>query len=79
MARMQGIAWGMVGAGTTMLARRVVRQFLYRGDRPRLPRGARQNRSVTGLLLFAAVSGAALAIGDMLQDQRKHVARRSLA
>jgi len=78
MGTVQHIGWGMVGAGTTMLARRVVRQLLYRGRKPRLPRAARQSRSVAGLLMFAASSGAVLAIADMLQDQRSHVAKRAL-
>ena len=77
MATVQRLGWGLIGAGTTMLARRVVRRFLYAGGRPRLARAARRDGGVPGLLLVAAASGAALAIADMLQDQRKYVAQRA--
>lgn len=77
MATVQRLGWGLVGAGTTMLARRVVRALLYKGDRPRLAPTTRHDTGVPTLLLFAAASGVALAIADMLQDQRKYVAQRA--
>ena len=77
MATLQRVGWGMVGAGTTMVARRLVRQLLYQGHTPRLPRAARRTGSFAGLVAFAAATGAILAIADMLQDERKHVVQRA--
>ncbi len=68
----------MAGAATTMLARKMTRRALHspRGT-PRLPRAARRNRSFTMMVLLAAAAGALLAIGDVLQEQRKHVSARA--
>lgn len=77
MASMQGVGWGLVGAATTMLARRVTRRALYAGNRTRLPKVARQQGGVGGLLVIAAVAGAFLALADVLQDQRSRVAERA--
>jgi hypothetical protein len=77
MASMQGVGWGLVGAGTTMLARRVTRWGLHDGTRTRLPAVARHPRGVGGLLMLAAIAGAFLAVADVLQDQRREVARRA--
>jgi len=74
---MQRVGWGLVGAATTMLARRITRRALYNGHRPRLPQAARRSRGVGGLLLMAAAAGALLAVADVLQDQRTRVAQRA--
>jgi hypothetical protein len=42
---------------------------------PRLPFEARRNNGFGMLLLMAAAAGALLAIGDVLQERRKEVAR----
>ena len=69
------IGWGMVGAATTMLARTATRRAMHsRAGIPRLPRAARRSNSFGTLLLLAAAAGALLALGDILQEQRKHVA-----
>jgi hypothetical protein len=46
-----------------------------RGGAPRLPRAARQKNTFGMMLLFAVAAGALLALGDVLQEQRKHVAQ----
>jgi len=76
-ANLQTVGWGLVGAATTMLARRLTRRTLYKGSTPRLPRAARHTNGVAGLLVVAAAAGAMLAVADVLQDQRKRVAQRA--
>jgi len=74
MAGAQTLGWGMIGAGTTMLARRATRRALHDpGGVPRLPRRARKDPGFGMMLLLAAAAGALLAFGDLLQEQRKHV------
>ena len=65
---------GLVGAAVTMLARRATRRAMYdeRGE-PKLPRAARKSNSVVMLLIVAAASGVALALGDVLHDHRKEL------
>jgi hypothetical protein len=75
-ATTQRIGWGLVGAGTTMLARAATRRALIdEAGGPRLPHAARRNHSFTMMVALAAVAGALLAVGDVLQKQRKQVAR----
>jgi len=76
-ADLQAFGWGLVGAATTMLARRLTRRTLYHGSRPRLPDAARRANGVGGLLMVAAAAGAMLAVADVLQDQRRLVAHRA--
>lgn len=74
MAMAHTIAWGTVGAATTMLARRVARRAMHDpSGAPRLPRAARRNNSFATMLALAATAGALLALVDVLQEQRKHV------
>jgi hypothetical protein len=65
---------GLVGAAVTMLARKATRRAMYdeRGE-PKLPRAARKANSMTMLLIVAAATGAALALGDVLQHQRREL------
>ncbi len=68
------IGWGLVGAATTMLARRATRRAMHRrSDVPRLPPAARRKNTFGMMLLLAGSAGALLALGDVLQEQRKHV------
>ena len=65
------IGWGLVGSATTMLVRRATRRAMYTEEgRTRLPRAARRHSPV-GILLVAALTGATLAIADVLHEQRK--------
>ena len=74
MGTAQKIGWGLVGAGTTMLTRAATRRALVDdAGAPRLPRVARRNHTFTMMIALAAISGALLALGDVLQKQRKHV------
>ena len=78
MAIAHTLSWGMAGAATTMLARTATRRALHeRSGAPRLPRATRENNSFGMMLLLAAVTGVALALGDVLKEQRKHVAQAS--
>ncbi|MGE3177413.1 MAG: hypothetical protein AB7O32_08075 [Vicinamibacterales bacterium] len=66
--------WGMMGAATTLAARMVTRKMLHqRNGAPRLPRRTRKSTSLSTMLMLAAATGALLAIGDVLQEQRKHL------
>jgi hypothetical protein len=59
-----------------MLARTVTRRALHdRRGRPRLPSSARRDNSFRTMLLLAVTAGALLAVGDVVQEQRKRVAR----
>jgi hypothetical protein len=70
----QTAAWGVAGAATTMLARKVTRRAMHKpGGVPRLPRAARRNYSFGMMLLLAGAAGVLLALGDVVQEQRKHV------
>ena len=76
----QTIGWGLVGSGTTMLARRATRRVMHaRGGAPRLPGAVRRSNGAGMLLLIAAAAGAVLALGDVLQERRKQAARASLS
>jgi hypothetical protein len=65
--------WGLLGAATTILARRIARRAMHEpGGEPRLPDAAHRS-SLSMVLLLAAAAGTALALADVLQEQRKHV------
>jgi len=69
------LGWGAIGAATTMVARKATRRALHeQSGAPRLPRATRRRKTFGMMLLLAAVAGAVLAFGDVLQEQRKHVA-----
>lgn len=70
------LGWGLIGAATTTLTRAATRKAMHGpSGAPRLPRAARRSDGLGMLLLLAAAAGAMLALGDILQEQRKHVAR----
>lgn len=74
MAGAHALGWGMIGAATTMVARRATRRAMHdRQGAPRLPRRTRKETGFGTMLLLAAAAGALLAFGDVLQEQRKHV------
>jgi hypothetical protein len=74
MAKAQTLGWGMIGAATTMLVRRATRRAMHEpGGTPRLPRAARRRKTFGMMLALAGAAGALLALGDVLQEQRKHV------
>lgn len=70
------VGWGLIGAATTKVSRSATRRAMHnRSGAPRLPRAARRSHNFGMMLLFAAAAGALLALGDILQEQRKQVAR----
>ena len=74
----QGIGLGLVGAATTMLARRLTRKAMHtEAGEPNLPRPVRRTNSAGIMLLIAGAAGALLALGDVLREQRKHIAQRA--
>ena len=76
MGTAHALGWGLIGAATTKLSRSAPRRAMrQRRGAPRLPRAARRSRGFGMMLLLAAAAGAMLAIGDLLQEQRRHVAR----
>ena len=75
MGTAHALGWGLIGAATTKLSRSATRRAMrQRSGAPRLPRAARRSRGF-GMMLLLAAAGAMLAIGDLLQEQRRHVAR----
>jgi hypothetical protein len=78
MAARQNIGLGLIGAATTMLVRRATRHTMHdEGGRPKLPRQIRRSNSIGAMLVIAGAAGALLALGDVLQEQRKRVAQRA--
>ena len=74
MAMTRTLGWGIVGAGTTMLARSVVRRAMHeQSGAPRLPYALQGNNSFAMMLALAVATGALLALGDVLLEQRKRV------
>jgi hypothetical protein len=55
-----------------MIARTATRRAMHRTDGdPRLPRATRRNNGFAMMLLLAAAAGVVLALGDVLQEQRR--------
>jgi hypothetical protein len=78
MSTVQRIGLGFVGAATTMIVRRLTRRTMHKQTgQPKLPRALRMSNSVGTMLVLAGTAGALLALGDVLQEQRKHVAQRA--
>ena len=75
MASGRTVGIGIIGAAMTMLVRSLTRRAMHdqRGS-VKLPRAARRTNSLTMVIALAALSGALLALGDVLQEQRKHLA-----
>jgi hypothetical protein len=70
------LGYGLIGAATTKLARTATRKAMHmRSGAPRLPQAARRNNGLGMMLVLAAAAGAMLAIGDVLLERRKQVAR----
>jgi hypothetical protein len=68
----------MAGAATTMLARAATRRAMHGPDgAPRLPRRAQKQHTFAMMLVFAAATGAMLALADVLQEQRKRTSRET--
>ena len=75
MAAARTLGYGLVGTATTMLARRITRSAMHdREGSPRVPRRLRSNNSFEVMFFIAAAAGAFLALGDVLQEQRKAAA-----
>jgi hypothetical protein len=75
MASARAVTLGVVGAAITVLARKVTRRAMHDASgTPKLLGVARNSNSVMMLLLVAAASGALLALGEVLQEQRRHLA-----
>jgi hypothetical protein len=72
----QGIGLGLMGAATTMLARRLTRHAMHEETgEPKMPDSVRRSNSIGLMLLLAGAAGALLAFGDVLKEQRQHVAQ----
>lgn len=68
------VAWGMVGAGTTMIARTMTRRAMHDAHgSPRLPLAARRNLSFSMMVVLAGAAGVMLALGDVLREGRKQL------
>lgn len=76
--RTSHIGWAVAGAAVTKLSRAATRKAMHDPvGTPRLPRRARRSNGFGTMILFAAMAGALLALGDMLQEQRKRVVTRA--
>jgi hypothetical protein len=72
------MGYGLVGAAVTKLSRTATRRAMHEpSGTPRLPRAARRGKSFGMMLLFAALAGAVLAFGDVLQEQRNRATARA--
>lgn len=72
----QTLGRGLAGAATTMLARTMTRRAMHdRRGAPRLPRAAQRNQSFWMVIALATAAGVLLAVGDVLQQQRKRVSQ----
>ncbi|HEY7790407.1 MAG TPA: hypothetical protein VIC33_07850 [Vicinamibacterales bacterium] len=71
----RALGWGLVAAATTTLSRTAVRKAMHtRNGTPRLPGRVLRESGVGRMLLLAVATGAALALGDVLREQRQRVA-----
>jgi len=76
MASGRTLGIGLIGAAMTMLVRSITRRAMHdRRGTLKLPRAASRANGLTTVLALAAASGALLALGDVLQEQRKHLAQ----
>jgi hypothetical protein len=74
------LAWGTVGAATTMVARTATRRAMHdEHGSPRLPRAARRDLSFSMMVLLAGAAGVILALGDVLQERRKQISHTAAA
>jgi len=74
MSMRRTVGWGMIGGATTYLTRKAIRSAMHKqSGAPRLPRTVRHDKSFGTMVLLAVATGALLALGDVLQEQRKHV------
>lgn len=74
----QGIGLGLIGAATTMVARRLTRRAMHEeSGEPKMPRTVRRSNSVGLMLLLAGAAGALLAFGDVLKEQRQQLEQRA--
>lgn len=70
------IGWGLIGAAATTVSRKAARKAMHgRSGAPRLPRAARRSNGFGMMLLLAVAAGAMLALGDILQEQRRQTAK----
>jgi hypothetical protein len=78
MGTVQRIGLGLVGAATTVIVRRLTRRTMHeRTGHPKLPQVLRRSHGVGTMLMLAGTAGALLALGDVLQEQRKQVVQRA--
>lgn len=74
----QGVGLGLIGAATTMLARRLTRRAMHEDSgEPKMPTAVRRSNSVGIMLLLAGAAGALLAFGDVLKEQRQQLTQRA--
>lgn len=74
----QHLVWGLLGATTTKMARRATRRAMHNPyGSPRLPVAARRSAGLGTTLAWAAGTGVALALADVLREQRKDVQKRA--
>jgi hypothetical protein len=73
----RSMMYGIAGGMTTRLVRRSARKAMHT-DRglPRIPREARRRSGFGTMLLWAAGTGAVLAIADVLREQQSDSTRR---
>ncbi|HEX7238783.1 MAG TPA: hypothetical protein VF263_00845 [Longimicrobiaceae bacterium] len=74
----RNMMWGLMGATTTKVARRATRRALHDPvGAPRLPRTARRKSGLGMTLAWAAGAGVALALADVLREQKKETTHRA--
>ena len=76
----RNLMWAMAGGLTTGVVRRATRRAMHTEyGATRLPAAARQRRGLSSALMFAAGTGAMLALADVLKEQRRETLRKENA
>jgi hypothetical protein len=80
MAIAQSVAFAVAAGITSRIARRATRRAMHtQYGAPRLPVAARKTRGFGTALLWAAGTGAALALADVLREQQRETVRKERA
>ncbi|HEU0012487.1 MAG TPA: hypothetical protein VFQ45_02325 [Longimicrobium sp.] len=70
------LMWALAGTAASKVMRNTARSALHRRDgMPRLPRRVRKERGFGTALGFALLTGAVMALGDVLSEQGKTAAK----
>lgn len=76
----RSLMWAAAGGLTSGVVRRATRRAMHTEyGAPRLPPAARKRRGFGNAMMWAAGTGAMLALADVLKEQRKDTLRKENA